>query len=130
MNMLTGSASEQISELLDTIGKTARLNILTAIGSGEACVCHLEAELGLRQSYISQNLMALRSAGLLETRREGKYIYYRLTNKRILELIESAAAIKGIPSERLKSADPTPDSTACGCPKCTAGTVPALVQVD
>ena len=130
MNVLTSSASEQISELLDTIGKPARLNILAAIGPGEACVCHLEAELGLRQAYISQNLMSLRSAGLLETRREGKYIYYSLKDKRILDLIEEAAAIKGIPFERLKSADPSPDSTDCGCPKCTAGTVPALVQVD
>jgi ArsR family transcriptional regulator len=130
MNMLTNSASEKISELLDTIGKPARLNILAAIGLDEACVCHLEAELGLRQAYISQNLMALRSAGLLETRRDGKYIYYSLTDKRILELIEGAAAIKGIALKRLKSADPSPGSTTCGCPKCTAGTVPALVQVD
>lgn len=45
-----------------------------AIGSSEACVCHLEAMPGYRQAVISQHLKALREAGVLGTRRGGKYI--------------------------------------------------------
>lgn len=89
--MLDDYSAEQVSGLLETISKPARLRILSAIGQAEACVCHLEAVLGLRQSYISQHLMALRSAGLLDTRREGRYVYYSLCDERILALIAGAA---------------------------------------
>ena len=91
MYMLIDYSAEQVSGLLETISKPARLRILSAIGQDEACVCHLEAVLGLRQSYISQHLMALRSAGLLDTRREGRYVYYSLCDERILALIAGAA---------------------------------------
>lgn len=58
------STFDEIAHLLQTIGQTARLQILLAIGEGEACVCHLEAALGWRQAYLSQHLMALREAGM------------------------------------------------------------------
>ncbi|NWG07099.1 MAG: winged helix-turn-helix transcriptional regulator [Chloroflexi bacterium] len=51
--------AEQISPLLSAIASPQRIAILLAIGTGEACVCHLEASLGWRQAYISQHLMAL-----------------------------------------------------------------------
>lgn len=129
MNMLENDQAEQISELLEAISKPARLRILIAIGQEEACVCHLEAVLGLRQSYISQHLMALRSAGLLETRREGRFVYYQLDDKRILALVEGAAAIMGISAERLKSGDQPLDIALCSCPKCKAGAFVDLLDV-
>ena len=69
---------------------------LFAIGSQEACVCHLEKLLKKRQAYISQHLMVLREAGLLETRRDGKYIYYRLSSPEVLQLVRSAAVLDGM----------------------------------
>ena len=87
---------EAISELLQNISAPARLEILLLIGAGEACVCHIEARLGFRQAYISQHLMALRQAGLLETRREGKFVFYRLVKTGILPLIEQAAQAVGV----------------------------------
>ena len=65
MNIKTTSPEEQIAQLLRAIDQPARLRILMAIGRSEACVCHLEAMLVLRQAYISQHLMALRHAGIL-----------------------------------------------------------------
>ena len=56
----------KVSDLLQVISPEPCLEILLAIGAGEACVCHLEAVLGYRQAYISQQLMALREAGLLD----------------------------------------------------------------
>ena len=109
--------------------KPARIRILIALGQGEACVCHLEAVLGLRQSYISQHLMALRSAGLLETRREGKFVYYRLSDQRALSLVEGAAAIAGIPKETLNFDGRTGHLAMCGCPKCQAAAFVDLVDV-
>jgi ArsR family transcriptional regulator len=84
---------EGISELLQTISAPARLEILCVIGAGESCVCHLEARLGYRQAYISQHLMALRQAGLIEARREGKYVFYSLLRPEIMPLIRQAAEI-------------------------------------
>jgi ArsR family transcriptional regulator len=61
--------SKEIAFLLRVLGQPERLSILLLIGKGEACVCHLEAALGLRQAYISQHLMALREANIVIARR-------------------------------------------------------------
>ena len=106
-----------VSDLLQVISPEVRLEILLAIGTGEVCVCHLETGLGYRQAYISQHLMALREAGLLSTRREGKYIHYRLDRLGILELVELAARLAGVDTsvvaERVKLA-----RASCDCPDC------------
>lgn len=118
MNTKTPSEVKKISQLLRAIGGVARLRLLLAIGTGEACVCHLEALLGLRQAYISQHLMDLRKARILTTRREGRFIYYRLRDQRLLELIQQAGAIAGIQEPELRvllQSDPIPQ---CCCPNC------------
>jgi len=106
-----------VASFLETISPLSRLQILLAIGTGEACVCHLEAALGLRQAYISQHLMALRKADILLDRREGRYVFYRLKSAALLDLITAAAALSGISSESV-SALINRDSPACNCPQC------------
>src|SRR5512135_1089111 len=95
-NMNIPQFSEKIAEVLQAISPPARLAILVAIGRGEACVCHLEAILGWRQAYLSQHLMALRKADILQDRREGRFVYYRLKDERILALLRDAAALSGL----------------------------------
>lgn len=90
------NSSQSISDLLQLFSAPARLEILLVIGAGEACVCHLESRLGYRQAYISQHLMALRQSELLETRREGKFVFYRLGKPEILTLIKMTAEIAGV----------------------------------
>ncbi len=82
-----------MADIFALIGQPARLHILLAIGTEHACVCQLEALLGLRQAYISQQLMLLRDAGLVETERVGRHIFYRLSEPRWLDLIKTAAGI-------------------------------------
>ena len=109
----------KISDLLQAISPEPRLEILLTIGTGEACVCHLEAAMGWRQAYISQHLMALRSEGLVSSRRDGRNIYYRLKNAGVLDLIRNAAALAGIPDFETalgKIIEPLPD---CICPNCS-----------
>jgi DNA-binding transcriptional ArsR family regulator len=105
---------KKISDLLSAIGNPVRVQILLAIGKGEACVCHLESLLGLRQAYISQQLMTLRKKKLITSRREGKYIYYRLLKPEVLELIRAAGAITGV----MEGALVVQDHSNCECPKC------------
>ncbi|MCX6065826.1 MAG: metalloregulator ArsR/SmtB family transcription factor [Chloroflexi bacterium] len=87
---------ESISELFQAVSAPARLEILLIIGAGESCVCYLEAQLGYRQAYISQHLMAMRQAGLIESRREGKFVFYRLLKPEIMPLLHQAAKIIGV----------------------------------
>jgi DNA-binding transcriptional ArsR family regulator len=106
------SPFEDLAHLLQTIGQPARLQILLAIGEGETCVCHLEATFGWRQAYLSQHLMALREAGLLEGRREGRFIHYRLSDSRLLAFVRQAAELQDVPLPELA---PSPE---CDCPNC------------
>ncbi len=105
----------KVSDLLQVISPEPCLEILLAIAAGEACVCHLEAVLGYRQSYISQQLMALREAGLLNSRRDGKYIYYHLANPGVLEILHNAAQIANVDLVKL---DPARHEKQCACPHC------------
>lgn len=115
MNMLAQKETlEVISALLQAISPTPRLEILLAIGNEETCVCHLEAMLGYRQAYISQHLMALREAALIEGRREGRYIYYRLKKPAILEVLQSLTSVANLAPLTLP-----PASETCCCPKCS-----------
>ncbi len=115
MNVLSQpSPLEKISDFLQVIAPTARLEILLAIDAGEVCVCHLEAQLGYRQAYISQHLMALRNANLIESRREGRYIYHRLKAPELLGFIHEAARLSGFETVE----QPTIPAECC-CPNCT-----------
>jgi len=104
--------AEEIAKVFKNIAVPSRLTILLVIGEGEACVCHLEAVLEKRQAYISQHLIALRDAGIITPRRDGRFIYYRITNPELFELIRSAA--------RLVKVEITVQSvtTQCECPNC------------
>ena len=110
--MKTMSKAQKISAVLVQIAHPARLAILLSIGNEEACVCHLEALLGRRQAYISQHLMALRDAGILLTRRDGKFIFYRLRDPMLLKLIELAAKMENVDISDI------PTSATCNCPNC------------
>ena len=109
--------------LIESISPLARLELLLLIGAGEACVCHLETRLGYRQAYISQHLMALRQAGLLTSRREGKYIFYRLLKPEILTLIQQAANISEV---SLPVIEPISPEKQCGCPNCSPEVIETL----
>ena len=118
MNMITDQAEIQIANLLKVMGSPFRIQILYSIGFGEACVCHLEAVLKRRQAYISQHLMILRDAGILETRREGKYIYYRVADKNVFGLIQSAAVLLNLPKDHLPDISEEQKLIQCECPNC------------
>lgn len=112
--------SESISSFLRAISQPARVEILLALGTGEACVCHLEAAVGQRQAYISQQLMALREAGIVTSRRVGRNIYYQIKDPTILDLIQHAGKLSGISDSQLPISSPVIPQGECPCPKCAA----------
>ena len=89
-----------------------RINILR---DGEHCVCHLESHLGLRQSYISQQLAVLREAGLIQDRRDGWNIFYRVANPKIYAVLDAVQQTLDQPELELPQ-----HAANCPCPKCSA----------
>jgi ArsR family transcriptional regulator len=66
------------SRLFKALGDETRLRIVALLSHGELCVCHLQEALGLSQPHVSRHLAVLRAAGVVEDRRERKWVYYRL----------------------------------------------------
>jgi ArsR family transcriptional regulator len=130
MSALTSEFTDRISQLLQAVAPPARLEILLAIGADEACVCHLEAVLGYRQAYISQHLMALRDAGVIAARREGRFVYYRLQDTALLALLDTAGGLCGISRDRLAQASLPDAIPGCACPQCSASHPAPRLQIE
>ncbi len=104
------------AHLLKCLGHPTRLRMLHLLEQDEACVCHLAAALHASQPAISQHLMALREAGAVTRRREGKNIYYRLSRHEIPGLLDIVNSLAG------GASGPTRQEVAedCPCPQCRA----------
>ena len=103
------------SEFLKAISHPTRLAILDILREGEQCVCHMEATLNSRQAYISQQLMVLKQAELVDSRRDGLNLYYRVVKPEIFTLLDTIRSVTGVPSKPIKHKHANTD---CPCPKC------------
>ncbi|MGQ9815426.1 MAG: ArsR/SmtB family transcription factor [Candidatus Roseilinea sp.] len=117
---------DQLSRLFKALMHPARLQILDLLRDGEQCVCHMEAHLGYRQAYISQHLAVLREAGLIEDRRDGWNVYYRVAERGVYEVVDRARAIAGV---RVPKRAGRRARVACACPKCNTKGVSASSNV-
>lgn len=87
MDKMAANAMEA-SNFLKAISHEGRLMILCHLASGEKSVTELEDLLSARQAAVSQQLSRLRLEGLVTPRREGKAIYYSLTDDRPKQIME------------------------------------------
>jgi DNA-binding transcriptional ArsR family regulator len=121
---------EKTAHIFHLIGQTGRLEILLAIGGGEACVCHLEAWLGYRQASISQQLMLLRDAGLVNSRRVGKHIFYSLKDPSLVQTILQTASLEGAePGDLVHFMAPAP-LPGCVCPICNPEAAGQTAEIE
>lgn len=70
-----------------------RVRILRALCAGELCVCQIVELLALAPSTISKHLGLLRGAGLIESRKDGRWIYYRLADEEADPAVRGALAL-------------------------------------
>lgn len=84
---------EEFASVARAIGNAHRINILEHLGQGERGVDALAAKAGLSTANTSQHLQQLKRAGLVQSKREGKYIFYRLTGDNVLLLLKSLFAV-------------------------------------
>jgi DNA-binding transcriptional ArsR family regulator len=83
------------AEFFRTLGHPARVRVLDLLKGGEMTVGYLQAELGIDSSGASQHLSAMRRQGILEARKEGTSVFYRVRDPRIFQMLESARQVIG-----------------------------------
>jgi len=86
-------AAADAAELMRSLSHPQRLLVLCALGSDEKSVAELREELGVEQVPMSQQLMRLRADGLVEARREGTSVYYRIVRPDVLRVIEALQSL-------------------------------------
>ena len=85
-------SAQDAARLLKALANADRLMLLCQLAQGERHVSELEALLGIRQPTLSQQLGVLRDERLVETRREGKNIHYRIASPQALAVIRTLYA--------------------------------------
>jgi DNA-binding transcriptional ArsR family regulator len=94
-------AASEAADLMRSLSHPQRLLTLCALGSEEKSVAELRDEIGgVEQVPMSQQLMRLRADGLVESRREGTSVYYRITRPEVLRVIEVLQAVYCRPLKR------------------------------
>ncbi len=79
--------------LLSLLGQSTRLRLLYMLRDGELCVCEIHPAMPEDQSVISRHLTKLREMGLLDYRKEGVSVYYRIRDPQVFDLLEMADTI-------------------------------------
>ena len=82
------AAAGKASSLLKALSHPDRLILLCQLSQGEYCVSELEEMLGIHQPSLSQQLGILRQEALVETRRDGKQMYYRIASEDALAILQ------------------------------------------
>lgn len=85
---------EKVAQLFHALSDETRLEVLERLKVGEQCVCELMETMKAAQSRLSFHLKVLKDAGLLQDRREGRWMYYSLNREGFEELEELVADLK------------------------------------
>lgn len=81
------SSADDACRLMKVLSNRDRMLLLCQVSQGEMCVGELEECLDIQQPTLSQQLTVLRNEELVQTRRDGKQIYYSLSNRIALEVM-------------------------------------------
>ena len=79
-----------------------RLKVIKLLEHGELCVCDIMAAFDMSQSKVSFHLGVLKKAGLVTSRKEGKWKHYMLDDSDYLRKLLSLSVIQGLPEDMLK----------------------------
>ena len=87
--MPEGAFFLKLADLFKIFGDPTRCKIISALYDDELCVCDISNVLGMTKSAVSHQLSILRQANLVKFRREGKNVYYSLSDHHIKEIFEA-----------------------------------------
>ena len=109
-----------LARTLKALSDETRLRIITLLSRGELCVCDLMTILDRPQSTVSRHLATLRHAGLVEDRRQGVWMYYRLAaddplGRDLIDLLEKhVSGLPQVEKDRIDLAKSQLFEKACG----------------
>ena len=110
-----------LTRLFRALGDETRLRIVALLSHGELCVCHIETALDLNQSTASRHLGILRTAGVVDCRRDGTWVYYRLTDQEHATVAGALEVVtQAFGAERALRADHARLRRACGPAACAS----------
>jgi ArsR family transcriptional regulator len=111
-----------LERFFQALGDTTRLRLLNLMGEQEICVCYFVEILGQAQPKISRHLAYLRSAGIVEARREGKWMHYRIVMPPHIGATQILRqTLESMKDERAMQADRARLTKACCSPRKFAG---------
>ena len=100
LSTVSGLDVRPLSRLFRALGDETRLRIVALLAHGELCVCHVEQALDLAQPNASRQLGILKMAGVVDSRREGSWVYYRIAEPeheavcRVLAVVTASLATR------------------------------------
>lgn len=77
-----------LADFFKVLGDSTRVRIMSALDLGEMCVCDLAVLLNMTKSAISHQLRSLKQANLVKFRRDGKVVYYSLSDDHVRDIFE------------------------------------------
>ncbi len=89
-DMIQQEKINKISEFFKILGDSTRAKIIAALDQNEMCVCDIANVLQMSKSSVSHQLAILRKAKLVKYKKEGKTVYYSLSDEHVQEVFESA----------------------------------------
>ncbi|MFO0701308.1 MAG: metalloregulator ArsR/SmtB family transcription factor [Nitrospira sp.] len=92
--MVATLSTRKAVELFHALSDETRLALLDRLKDGEQCVCELTDAMKTGQSRLSFHLKVLKEAGLIEDRREGRWMYYSLSTQALEELESLVDSLK------------------------------------
>lgn len=95
---VNNASYRQRAQVLKALGHPSRLAMVEALLQGEKCVCDLHDLVGSDMSTVSKHLSVLRNAGLVDDRKEGLKVYYRLRVPCVAKFFECVDEVLGLGS--------------------------------
>jgi ArsR family transcriptional regulator len=92
---------EARAEVMKALAHPARLQMAEALSEGEMCVCELQEIVGSSMPTVSRHLSQMKNAGLVEGRRDGNQVYYRLLVPCVLRVFGCIDAV--LESEQMRA---------------------------
>ncbi|HEY5269192.1 MAG TPA: metalloregulator ArsR/SmtB family transcription factor [Anaerolineales bacterium] len=87
-SILDEHTAAHVAELFRAFSDTSRVRIMSALVDGEKNVSALARIVGISESAVSHHMRGLRQMGLVQARREGKEVYYRIDDEHIIALFQ------------------------------------------
>ena len=93
--MLSNNEYNDIANLFKVISDINRIKIIEAVSKAPLCVCDIGHLLGVTKSAISHQMKLLKEYNVVTSNREGKMVYYKLDNDKVLNIINQAKGYLG-----------------------------------